>query len=40
MTTGKRMYRRIDNRELYYESEVIEIAKRYDCKLEDLVVNL
>ena len=40
MTTGERLYRRIDNRELYYESEVIETAKRYNCKLEDLVLNL
>ena len=39
MTTGERMYRRIDNGKLYYESEVIETAKRYDCKLEDLVFN-
>lgn len=39
MTTGERMYRRVDNDELYYESEVIETAKRYDCELEDLVFN-
>ena len=38
MTTGERMYRRIDNhKKLYYESEVIETAKRRDCRIEDLV---